>query len=176
MLLKHGLAGLTHAAAGVTWAYTDSLSPTLFSDAAWGTQTLTSGWWVNAPVVARADSNDGDMAQLGSTGTVTVVVDVRPTGSAETVNLEINNVGVRAGTPTMNSVTGVATTNASVTVTDTVDINGDGTVWRWYAQMTVDGSTRFFVDIPNSPMARTDLQRPAIFDGALTATDVENLV
>jgi hypothetical protein len=164
------------------FTYADSRVSTNLSNAVWGSQTLSSGWWLAPGTNARADTDSVDFTWSAGTGTggrsppngitLTAVADVRKNASGS-ANMRLWNV--TSGVNRNQSFN----TNTSGDVDNTThgQIDLGGSLFRIWIKVDVTATAqRIVFDVPSSSDANHDYRTPAIFEGSLTPAEIEALV
>ena len=163
----------------------DSLPTPDFSSGDWATNGETidpDGWLLSPTASIRYDTQTDDPATRAKVvpGVVTMVVDVRPSisnpGSNLSASTRLQNVSDGpSSTPGYN----IATDNvsqSSAADAGVIDLNGDGTVYRFWAKVNVATSgARIIIELPRQAEPNLDFRNPSLFAGDLTAAEIASL-
>ena len=140
------------------------------------TKTVTDGWLIAPPNRVRVDTAVADsLPAIPADGTViTVAVDVRVTAGETTggATIRLNNVTTgQNATPNVSATTG-AVTPSTEDSSGSIDLNGDGSVWRFWAKIAASAGDRIQVDLPSTPEPTLDFANPAVFYADLAEADI----
>ena len=162
-----------------------SLPTANFANADWvpnGTKVVDGDGWMTADSYVRWDTDEEDAATQAAVvaGIVTMVVDLRESVSNPGSNLSAS-MRLRNVTDGPNATPGYDIGTASVNQSSTdsagvIDLNSDGSVWRFWAKITVTTpGARLIVELPRQAEPNVDYRNPAVFMADLSEAEIAAL-